>query len=307
MQHVKKFDEFLHDENPNVDPKKKPETGKADTTASAEEPKTDVVPTAEKPAETPEATGAEKPNTTSPDEEKKEDPKADASETPASDAADDANKKVEDETEVKEGNAFTAAMLKAKEEGLKEFEFNGRKYPIKEAKDIAPFGDFISENFTLYPSYNNMLGSEVLRNVPITHDVNMSVYGRAYVVDQNGSSEVAPVKEPEVVVVATVEESKDVNESFLVVAGIAILVSLGIKGLRKIAHNIAANQELKPDEYKKIVDEIVASAKEDLGPSDKASIDKWGKEMMNRYESGEIKNLDGLTKYIDASRSIFVN
>jgi hypothetical protein len=206
MKHVKKFDEFLQDENPNVDPKKKPDTGAADTTATAEEPKTDVVPTAEKPAETPEAPGAEKPNTTSPDEEKKEDPKADASETPASDAADDANKEVEDETEVKEGNAFTAAMMKAKEEGLKEFEFNGKTYPIKEAKDIASFGDFISENFALYPSYNNMLGSEVLRNVPINHDVNMAVYGRANVVNHNGSTEVEPTADVTAVVVIEPEK-----------------------------------------------------------------------------------------------------
>lgn len=104
------------------------------------------------------------------------------------------------------------------------------------------------------------------------------------------------------------EQKKDnINESFLIAAGIAILVSLGIKGLRKIAHNVAANQELKPAEYKKIVDEIVSSAKEDVSTADKSSIDKWGKEMMSRYESGEIKNLDGLTKYIDSSRSIFLN
>jgi hypothetical protein len=206
MKHVKKFDEFLQDENPNVDPKKKPETGAADTTAAAVEPKTDAVPTAEKPEETPEAPGAEKPNTTSPDEEKKEDPKADASETPATDAADDTNKEVEDKTEVKEGNAFTAALMKAKEEGLKEFEFNGKKYPIKEAKDIASFGDFISENFALYPSYNNMLGSEVLRNVPINHDVNMAVYGRANVVNQNGSTDVETAADNVTVVVVEPEK-----------------------------------------------------------------------------------------------------
>jgi hypothetical protein len=202
MKHVKKFDEFLQDENPNTDPNKKPETGAADTNATAEEPKTDAVPTSEKPAETPDAKGAEAADTELP---KAEDPKADASETPASDAADDTNKEVEDETDVKEGNAFTAAMMKAKEEGLKEFEFNGKKYAIKEAKDIASFDDFISENFTLYPTYNNMLGSEVLRNVPITHDVNMSVYGKAYVVDQNGGTNTEVATEQPVIAVAVKE------------------------------------------------------------------------------------------------------
>ena len=267
MKHVKKFDEFLQDTNPAADIKKKPETGAAETTATADAPATDAVPTAEKPAEEPETKGAEASNTTSPDKEKMEDPKAKASETPASDAADDTAKKEEEETDIKvdeatvimdttdpksstlkrllkkhkvtmevvnnsgpgggnpeveltgdrkdlekvlasndgwgdadlkdyieEGNAFTVAMLKAKEEGLKEFEFNGKKYPLKEAKDIATFDEFISENFTLYnPSYNNMIGSDVLRTIPITHDVNMSVYGKAYVVDQNGSTKTTEV------------------------------------------------------------------------------------------------------------------
>lgn len=102
------------------------------------------------------------------------------------------------------------------------------------------------------------------------------------------------------------ENDSNVNESFLIAAGIAILISLGIKGLRKIAHNIALTQNLKPAEFKKLVDEMVVSAKEDSSNADKSMMDKWGKEMMSRYESGEIKNLEDLTKYIDASRSIFV-
>jgi hypothetical protein len=33
---------------------------------------------------------------------------------------------------IKEGNAFTGALYKARKEGLKEFEFNGKKYPVYE-------------------------------------------------------------------------------------------------------------------------------------------------------------------------------
>jgi hypothetical protein len=102
-------------------------------------------------------------------------------------------------------------------------------------------------------------------------------------------------------------ESQDLNESFLIAAGIAILISLGIRGLRKITKNIALTQDIKPAEFKKLVDEMVNSAKEDSSNNDKPMMDKWGKEMMNRYESGEIKNLEDLTKYLDSSRSIFID
>jgi hypothetical protein len=186
MKHVKKFDEFLQDENPNTDPKKKPETGDAETTANAEAPK-DEVPTAEKPEETPDAKGTEPSNTERPDEEPAEDPKGDDTETPASDAADDVNAEVEDDTEVDEGNKFSGAVAKAKEEGKTEFEFEGKTYKIKEgvsANAVADFESFLAENFQTYPSYNNMIGSEVLRNVPITHQVNLAVYGKENVVDQ---------------------------------------------------------------------------------------------------------------------------
>lgn len=50
---------------------------------------------------------------------------------------------------------------------------------------------YIAENFALYPSYGNMIGSEVLRNVPITHQVNQSVYGRDYVIDQTAPVAIA--------------------------------------------------------------------------------------------------------------------
>jgi hypothetical protein len=36
---------------------------------------------------------------------------------------------------VKEGNAFTGALFNARKEGLTEFEFNGKMYPVKEAND----------------------------------------------------------------------------------------------------------------------------------------------------------------------------
>lgn len=102
-------------------------------------------------------------------------------------------------------------------------------------------------------------------------------------------------------------ESQNLNESFLIAAGIAILIALGIKGLRKITHNVALNQDLKPAEFKNLVDEMVSSAKEDSSNNDKSMMDKWGKEMINRYESGEVKNLEDLTQYIDSSRSIFTD
>jgi hypothetical protein len=81
-----------------------------------------------------------------------------------------------------EGNAFAKALKDARDMGLKEFEFNGKKYRVFEG-DESELGAFIAECFTLYPSYNNMIGSEALRDIPITHQVNMSVYGRAYVIE----------------------------------------------------------------------------------------------------------------------------
>ena len=81
-----------------------------------------------------------------------------------------------------EGNAFSKALKDARDKGLKEFEFEGKKYKVFEG-NLEELSAFLSENFTLYPSYNNMVGSEVLRNIPITHQVNMAVYGQAYVIE----------------------------------------------------------------------------------------------------------------------------
>jgi len=183
MKHIKKFQEFIEDADKNADPKNKPAEGNPETTAAAKAPDTDAVPNAESPSETPEETGKEASNTTSPDSEEKKDVKADTSETPATDAAEDTKKKEEDDTEIKEGNAFVVALMKAKEDGLKEFEFQGKKYPIREAKNIATFDEFISESFAV------LLGSTILLNNEIvTHDVNMSVYGKPYIVNKNGST-----------------------------------------------------------------------------------------------------------------------
>lgn len=101
-------------------------------------------------------------------------------------------------------------------------------------------------------------------------------------------------------------ESQNLNESVLMMVGLSILISLGIKGLRKIVHNIALYRNIEPDKFKKVINDIVSGAKENAS-NDKSEMDKWGEEMMNRYEKGEIKNLDDLSKYIDSSRSIFKN
>jgi hypothetical protein len=102
------------------------------------------------------------------------------------------------------------------------------------------------------------------------------------------------------------EKDDSLNESVLMMVGLSILISLGIKGLRKIVHNIALNRNIEPDKFKKVIDDIVSGAKENVS-NDKSEMDKWGEEMMKRYETGEIKNLDDLSKYIDSSRSIFKN
>jgi len=192
MEHVKNFDEFLADENPNSDPKKKPETGKAEE-PNVESPKADAADSedATKTAVKPEAPNVEAPKDAAADAEGDTKAEEKPSETPASDAADDTNKEVEDETEVAEGNAFSGALAKAKEAGLKEFEFNGKKYKVNEAKDVASFEDYISENFALYPGFSNMIGSEVMRNVPFTHDVNIAVFGKPYIVDGYGADQSA--------------------------------------------------------------------------------------------------------------------
>jgi len=96
--------------------------------------------------------------------------------------ADSKNEELDKEDDTNEGNRFTKALKDAREQGLKEFEFNGKTYKVFE-KGSPELHTFLAENFTLYPSYNNMLGSEVMRNVPITHQVNMAVYGKAYVVE----------------------------------------------------------------------------------------------------------------------------
>jgi hypothetical protein len=183
MKHVKKFDEFMADENPAADSEREPETKNA--------PAADTDTPAEDTADEPEA----------------EPEKAEDSDTPASDQADDTNDDVEDELEEDEvsESAFHSALHKAKLEGKEEFEFKGKTYKIAEKKktneSVMDFESFLSENFALYPSYNNMLGSEVLRNVPITHQVNQDVYGQENVVDQS-----APAEEPVVAVVVAEEK-----------------------------------------------------------------------------------------------------
>lgn len=205
MKHVKKFNEFLADENPNSDPNRTADT-KAPETPNVDSPEKD---TADEPTPEPE----------------KEAP----SEAPATEVADDTQKEAEDEAGVSEGNAFSGAVAKAKKEGKTEFEFKGKTFQVKEkasvtegnafsgavakakkegktefefegktyqikeneGKTIMGFGDFIAENFALYPSYNNMVGSNVIRDIPITHQVNMSVYGKENVVDGYGATPVA--------------------------------------------------------------------------------------------------------------------
>lgn len=181
MKHVKKFEEFLANENPAADSEREPDTKNA--------------PVA---------------NTDSPAEDTADDPKAKPekakdTDTPASDQAEETNDDVEgdlEEDEVSE-SAFYAALHKAKTEGLESFEFKGKTYKVSESNSILDFEGFLAENFALYPGYNNMLGSEVLRNVPITHQVNMAVYGKENVVDQS-----APAEEPVVAVAIAVAEEK---------------------------------------------------------------------------------------------------
>ncbi len=102
------------------------------------------------------------------------------------------------------------------------------------------------------------------------------------------------------------EKDDSLNESFLLAAGIAILIALGIKGLRKITKQFALKQDLKPNEFKKMVDDIVNDAKVDSSNADKPNIDKWGVEMQKLYDKGEIKNLEDLVQYIDSTHNIFV-
>lgn len=76
------------------------------------------------------------------------------------------------------GNAISAALENAETS----FSFDGKTYRVFE-EDSQGLQTFLSENFALYPSYNNMIGSDVMRSIPITHQVNMTVYGRAYVIE----------------------------------------------------------------------------------------------------------------------------
>lgn len=62
-------------------------------------------------------------------------------------------------------------------------------------KHVKDFKEFLIENFALYPTYNNMLGSDAIRNTPITHQVNMSVYGKENVVSGHGQPEAAAAME----------------------------------------------------------------------------------------------------------------
>ncbi len=96
------------------------------------------------------------------------------------------------------------------------------------------------------------------------------------------------------------------NASFLVVVIVSISISLVIKGFRKIAHNIALNQNIEPAKFKKIVDEIVTDAKENSS-NDKSKMDEWEQEILKRYDTGEIKSLGDLVKFIDSSRNEFLN
>jgi hypothetical protein len=92
--------------------------------------------------------------------------------------------------------------------------------------------------------------------------------------------------------------------SFLVVVMVSILITLVIKGFKKIVYNIALNRNIEPDKFKEVINDIVSGAKENAS-NDKSEMDKWGEEMLKRYETGEIKNLDDLTKYIDSSKKEF--
>ncbi len=55
-----------------------------------------------------------------------------------------------------------------------------------------------------------------------------------------------------------------------------------------------------------MVDEIVTDARENSS-NDKAKMDEWEQEILKRYETGEIKSLGDLVKFIDSSRNEFLN
>jgi len=60
-----------------------------------------------------------------------------------------------EEGELEEGNAFTAALEKAREEGKKEFEFNGKTYPVEESDSVEESVKDLAEsvNKTFNPSF----------------------------------------------------------------------------------------------------------------------------------------------------------
>jgi hypothetical protein len=185
MKHIKKFEDYIASQNPAAD--------------SQAEPK----------EKSPEAANTESPAEDSASDSEAEPETAKTSETPAEDAAEEVEDK-EDES-LEEGNAFCKVLAKAKSEGLEEFEFNGKTYKVEESANesqrVSRFGEFLHENFALYPSYNNMLGSEVMRNVPITHQVNLSVYGKENVIDQE------PVQTAQVAEVTEGSDEKSVTEA----------------------------------------------------------------------------------------------
>jgi hypothetical protein len=101
------------------------------------------------------------------------------------------------------------------------------------------------------------------------------------------------------------DTSEDINESFLLIAGLSILITLGIKGLRKIGAHVANTQELDKKELYDIVERIVSDSKDDVSSSDKSSILKWGDSMKASIDKGEIKTLKELGNFIDSTKDLF--
>jgi len=86
------------------------------------------------------------------------------------------------------------------------------------------------------------------------------------------------------------EEEDDRNESFVVI-GIVIAAVVGYGLFQKIIGKIGRNLDCTPEELKKYINEVTDEAVVDMAGPNKTRAENWRKYMLEKIDSGEIKNL----------------
>lgn len=102
------------------------------------------------------------------------------------------------------------------------------------------------------------------------------------------------------------ESTGELNESAIAIAGGIILAVIGLNALRSLVNRvlvgIGKNVEIEPEKLKTLVKDMSTEAlSSGLNSKDASAINAWQRKVESLIDSGEIKTLGQVEKYIDSN------